>query len=329
MKKLITILSILLTFTHISLFAVEIPEQLYGIWEGKDRIVFFEKDENTKEPQIVIILKEYYGWYYDRAAEPKTYSEKEVRIRNTGTTRNAEQIYISQMNEKFSNEETLTGSIILKYSNYQENEIPFCFFENKLYLNYMENSVENPLFYKGISPSKGFLISEQNIAENISGFIIDGNKLYDIRYWKSDMDFSKETAVFQYKDDIYDVPKHIFSAGTNYSCVSGRSKKIRNTVKPFVFNEDEYLFNSDKSVLILDKEPYLVKLADKNTFADLMQMVKSANSRRKPDPKPLFPPHNLDWHWDLIDLLEKGNVQIQEVRERQKAFCPRGKDINN
>ena len=54
-----------------------------------------------------------------------------------------------------------------------------------------------------------------------------------------------------------------------------------------------------------------------------MAMVKEANARRKPDADPLFPENNLDWHWDLIDLLEKDNTIIQQVRARQKEFGPR------
>ena len=76
-----------------------------------------------------------------------------------------------------------------------------------------------------------------------------------------------------------------------------------------------------------DKE-YLIKIVDKNDFEALMNIVKAANSRRKPDPPPLFPPKELDWHWDLIDYLEKDNTLVQQVRERQRAFGVRGKELN-
>ena len=87
------------------------------------------------------------------------------------------------------------------------------------------------------------------------------------------------------------------------------------------------LFNNDKSIIVLDEEPYLTKLADKNDFESLMQIVKSSNSRRKPPAKALFPENDLDWHWDLIDYLEKDDKMIQEVRQRQKNFGPRAKDL--
>ena len=91
--------------------------------------------------------------------------------------------------------------------------------------------------------------------------------------------------------------------------------------------EKKLLFNNDISIIVLDKEPYLTKLADKNDFESLMQIVKSSNSRRKPPAKALFPENDLDWHWDLIDYIEKDDKIIQEVRQRQKNFGPRAKDL--
>ena len=57
-------------------FSQKIPEILQGIWEGKDRFVYFDNASDDENPELVIILKEYYGWYYDRAAEPVDYAEK-------------------------------------------------------------------------------------------------------------------------------------------------------------------------------------------------------------------------------------------------------------
>ena len=104
--------------------------------------------------------------------------------------------------------------------------------------------------------------------------------------------------------------------------------KRNNNFQRDRFEHEQYLsVNEDKSVLIVDEGPYLTKLADKSTFEDLMAIVKAANSRRKPDPEPIFPPNDVNWHWDLIDMLEANNQLIQEVRARQKAFGPRAKDI--
>ena len=301
---------------------------MLGIWEAKDRYVFFEQN-NENEPELVVVLKDYYGWYLDRAAEPASYAEKENRPRNIPQSREA--LHITMNNFVFSEtSNSLYGAIDLNYSAWQKNTIPFFLLEDSIYLKYFvldereESASYN--FYRGIAPSKGFMISPQSLPKDITGYIIDGQKLYDVRYWQTDMDYSNDYITFIYNEDSYEIPKHLRSCETNYSCVSGRSKKVRNAVKPFEYKAEDYLFNDDGKAFTENKEPYLKRLADKNTFEDLMKLVKEANSRRKPDPPALFPENNLDWHWDLIDMLEKDNTLIQQVRERQKAFGPRGKD---
>ncbi len=314
-------------------FAETIPSKLLGIWEAKDRYVFFEQnDENN--PQLVVVLKTYYGWYLNRAAEPADYNQKEARVRNTANSRNAEHIYIQNIDTKETTD-SLYGSLQLDYSTWQKNIVPFFMINDSIYLTYFEKDIrpeeteELPwTFYRGIAPSQGFTISQQSIPENITGYIIDGDKLYDVRYWRTDMDYSTDYITFTYKDDTYQIPKHLRSCETNYSCVSGRSKKVRNTVRPFEYKAENYIFNEDGSAFTKNEEPYLKRLADRDTFEELIKIIKTANSRRKPDPPALFPESNLDWHWDLIDMLEKDNQLIQQVRERQKAFGPRGKDRN-
>ena len=330
MKKIFVSLFCFLLFSFI--FAETLPSKLLGIWESKDRYVFFEQNDQ-EEPQLVVILKTYYGWYLNRAAEPEDYSKKEARVRNTANARNAEHIYIKNL-QLTETANSLYGSLDLAYSGWQKNTIPFLLIDGSIYLSYFEKDIPAEIdeniswnFYRGIAPSKGFMISPQSLPENITGYIIDGEKLYDVRYWKTDMDYSTDYISFIYKDDTYQIPKHIRSCETNYSCVSGRSKKVRNTVKAFKYKADDYIFNDDASVFTKNEEPYLKELADKETFEELIKIVKDANSRRKPDPPALFPESDLDWHWDLIDLLESGNPIIQKVRERQRAFGPRGKDI--
>lgn len=340
-KKLFSLLIICLIVS--GLFAETIPPKLLGIWESKDRYIFFEQNDEN-EPELVVVLKEYYGWYLDRAAEPAAYNEKEPRTRNIPTPRNAEHIYIQNIDTKETSN-SLYGALDLKYSNWQKNTIPFFLLNDSIYLKYfvlderevseetgsLENSENQNVsykFYRGIAPSKGFMISPQSLSKDITGYIVDGEKLYDVRYWQTDMDYSTDYITFNYKEDSYELPKHLRSCETNYTCVSGRSKKVRNTVKPFKYIEENYIFNDDEKAFTENKEPYLKRLADRSTFEELMHMVKDANSRRKPDPPALFPESNLDWHWDLIDLLEKDNKIIQQVRERQKEFGPRGRDID-
>ena len=330
LKKLLVLL--LYVLISLNLFAQIIPEKLAGIWESKDRYIFFEQSDE-EGAELVVLLKTYYGWYLDRAAEPAAYSEEAERDRNTATARQAESIKIQNIDVK-STQNSLYGSLDLFYSKNQSNTIPFFILNDNFYLNYFEkdsndNHVENAgwNFYRGIAPSKGFLVSSQTVPSNISGYIIDGEKLYDVRYWQTYMNFSDDYITFTYNNDSYQIPKHITSCNANYSCVTGQSKKVRNPVKPFPYKTDDYIFNDDASAFTKNEEPYLKRLTDKKGFEDLMQIVKAANARRKPDAPALFPENNLDWHWDLIDILEKDNWLIQQVRTRQKEFGPRGRDI--
>ncbi len=336
MKK--PFLFLIVIFLVESLFCQIIPQKLLGIWEAKDRYVFFEQNDD-EQPELVVVLKEYYGWYLDRAAEPEKYSQKENRTRNIPTPRNAEHIYIQNIDTK-ETANSLYGSLELFYSRRDKNTIPFFMLDDKIFLKYFvlderkiteekgsvessENQNVSYKFYRGIAPSKGFMISPQALPKDITGYIISEQKLYDVRYWQTDMDYSTDYINFSYKDDSFQIPKHLTSCNANYSCVSGRSKNVRNTVKPFDYKEEDFIFNDEKTVFTKNEEPYLKRLAGKDTFEQLIEIVKQANSRRKPDPPALFPPSDLDWHWDLIDLLEQNNQIIQQVRARQKEFGPR------
>ena len=63
------------------------------MWEGKDRYIFIEENPDPdKSPEIVVVLKLFYGWYYDRAAEPKEISDAYAKARNDGTGKEAQHI---------------------------------------------------------------------------------------------------------------------------------------------------------------------------------------------------------------------------------------------
>ena len=344
--------SLIFTFfiSFVFLHAQKLPDSILGIWEGKDRYVFFEENQPSSinpnisnqsslqtppenqaqaESYIVIILKEYYGWYLDRAAEAPAHQKMEERTRNAATPKKAQYISIENIKTKES-KNSLYGSLDLFHTKHDINTIPFFILGDSLYLKYYEQKISdnNYTFYAGIAASNGFTLNVRPYPKDISGLIIDGSKLYDVRYWQTDMEYSDLFITFAYKEDSYQIPCHISSCGVNYSCVSGRSKKVRNPVKAFEYEEENYLFNDDKTVFTPKEEPYLIRLADKKTFEDLMKLIKEANSRIKAPAAPPFPPSNLDWHWDLIDQLEKGNIIISEVRQRQKSFGPRGKDFS-
>ena len=359
MKKGFSVFLVL--FFLFPVFSTSIPQQLLGIWEGKDRYVFFEQqpeNENPdffngfipkENPQLVIIFKEYYGWYLDRAAEPEKYAEKEIRSPNAATHKNAEHIPFEIINYNQNTDGSSSFEMVTTFSRHEKNYVPVALLEDKLFIDFYkrlpdetEDSESNKLkkddstsgengYWLGNINTRGITINPQPVDENIGLFVIDGKKMYDIRYWLSDVEERDErdkSVIFSFEDDEYIVPKYLYAANNQYTCVRGRAKRIRNAQKYRDFNAGNYYINADKNLMANKNNEYLVKLLDKDDFEDLMNIVKTANSRRKPDPPPLFPPKELDWHWDLIDYLEKNNELIQKVRERQKAFGPRGKDLN-
>lgn len=339
-------------------FSQMIPDKFYGIWESKDRYIFIEKNDTENDNQIVIYLKTYYGWYVDRTAEPQEYDEKVKRNRNSSTPKKAEQIFfdiqpISQTDGFVVADDSLAFEINMIYSKNEIQKVPVAIINQNLYLDfYIRDSVDKS-FYRGNAVSNGIKVSPWKIPENISCLYFLGDSFFDIRYWFTDMDFEKSQVSLDFDDKSFFVDKHIFSAGNNYSCVSGRSKKVRNVQPPFVIQKSEnsesvepyvyyyiedndknhknfekkLFFNDDKSIIVFDNEPYLTKLADKNDFESLMQIVKSSNSRRKPPANSLFDENDLDWHWDLIDYIEKDVEIIQKVRQRQKEFGSRARDF--
>ena len=297
-------LFVLLLALIFPVFSQEIPAKLQGIWEGKDRFIFFENAADDGNPEFVIILKEYYGWYYDRAAEPVEYSEKEPRTRNAATHKDPEVIPFT-INEL--PDVTDAWQISITYSKHYSNTTSFALIDDKIYVNMYTKYDINPStgsgtaigsltsdslsysLYRGWQHSDGFILNSQPADENISLLIMQDDKFYDVRYWLTDMDYETSLVTFKYKDDTFMVPKHLFAEGTNYSSVNGRSKKIRNTQPAFSKENQNIIYNSDKTVLILNDEPYLTRVTDKQTFEDLMQIIKEANARRKPDPEPIFP----------------------------------------
>jgi len=319
--------------TSLNIFA---QNELSGIWEAKDRLVFFEENEDSQD--LFIVLKNFYGWYYDRAAEAQSYADKGNRARNDATPKNAEHIpYTVSKDENYQ-----SWYFNIQYTKRDSFLVPMVNIGDNFFLNFYtrdldfssEEEIENAKntyegFYRGNQVSKGLQIANQKENENIACFYISGNKIYNIRYWLTDMEYSPDYVDFTYGEDSFMIPKHIQHGKLIYTCVNGRSKKVRNTMPPKEFKSSDYIFDQNHRVLVLDKEPYLTKLIDKETFDDLIEIIKKNNSRRHPPIQPFFKDLNLDYHWDLIDYIEQNNEIIQQVRRRQKAFGIRGKDMNN
>ncbi|MCR5402143.1 MAG: hypothetical protein K6E78_11200, partial [Treponema sp.] len=314
------------------------PEELTGIWESEDRIIFFGKDN-----EISIILKVFDRWYFDRAAQSEKFEEKSSRDRNSATSKNP--VILSCNFEKIENTEECY-EITLYDEKEKISRIPLCLLNDKIFLDFLikipestrfltfqddknggdeidENSIYG--YWQGINAKNNIRISPQKEKQNIYSYFILPQAIYQLRFWQTDMEYSSEgKASFTDGENVFTVSKHIFTGGNNFSCTSGRSTRIRN-VNKFQKLPFEAVFSEKNNVLAIGKGNF--SRAGEASKERLLQIVKEANSRKKPLPPSPFPEESIDFHWDLIDALEKNNPQIQAIRERQKDFGIRGKDI--
>lgn len=322
MKKLLLFccLSLIFSFCY-----SEIPENLAGLWEGKDRYVFFETD-SEQNSTIAVYLKDYYGWYVDRVSEPVSYREKQPVSRNSATSRNNILIKPS-VGIILSENDSSAFELHLEYSPKDTAVVPLCIINDAMYKEFWVTSGDG--FFRGNAERNGISVSEKPESENLYSWFrdMDTNAIYKLRYWKTSMEYDPELkAVIKKGEKETEIPKQITSAGKVYTCVPGRRVYVRNLKeKDALFDGNAVIQNENGTIVALD-DVYLKKILDKNSFEDLMELVREMNSRRKPDPAPLFPPEELDYHWEMIDYLEKGNKIIENVRERQKDFGPRGRE---
>lgn len=297
-----------------------IPSSLKGIWQGNDRIIFL-----GGEDEISIILKEFYGWYYDRAVEPESFSKIKSRSRNSASSKNAQDYKVSFL--PIPNTEN-TWEMTITIDKKTKNIIPIALINDEIYLDFFIKTFDEDDiygFWQGINNADSIRISERKNNENITSWYISENGIYKLRFWKTLMNNENEDAIFSDGENIFSIQKHIFTSDCNYTCVSGKGKNIRNVEKFQKFPFDAK-FDDKKKIMILGK-PYLTKIKDADSKETLIDIVTQANSRRKTPPAPLFKEEELDWHWDIINELEKGNEIIQKVRERQRQFGPRPGDF--
>jgi hypothetical protein len=351
------------------------PSLLEGIWQGADRYVFFTAPSDAavlaaktaaaqtagtdpltvpdpvvktaaaalQPSDLAVVLKTYYGWFYDRAAEPVDYAGSTARFRCTATTAEAEHITVtyeplltrSAHYDAAGNplsEDSGAWELVVHYGTKQRNvtRIPVAVIGNNLYLDFVikgqtdnttVSSAGNPLagYWQGVSMQHSIRICPLPLNENITSYYITDSAVYTLRYWVTTMEYTDASASFTDGAETFRVAKHIVSAGNVFTCVTGRSLQIRNVEKSAAGLTD-YTLDGTGTICAFGK-PYLMKVTGKDKAPALMQIIAEANKRRKPDPPPLFPPDDLNWHWDLINMLEKDNTQIQAVRKRQKEFA--------
>ena len=326
---------------------VNFPALLEGIWTGDDRYVFFVP-ENTAEKaavkptDIALILKTYYGWFYDRAAEPEAFAFQSERFLCTATTKEAERLTVTaedllnrppryDTNGNALPYDSGAWELVVKYNGKKryQTRIPVAVIGNELYLDFVLrfDSEDRPAssgselggYWQGVCKRESIGLAPYPRASEIRSYYVSDDGMYVLRFWETTMPYTDDLASFDDTGKTFSVAKHIVSSASVFTCVTGRSNRIRNIVKtPIDFGD--YKLDETGMICVYGK-PYMTKVLGKDSAPGLMQIVAEANSRRKDPPPPLFPPSDLNWHWDLIALLEKDNTLVKEVRLRQRAFA--------
>ena len=141
------------------------PALLAGLWRGSDRYVYFDGGENASDASfpLSIVLKEYYGWYYDRAAEPKATSAENPRESNAALSTAAEEISVTYKNLLDADYENCGAwDLIVKYPGEKQSvHIPVAVIGERLYLDFALHEGEEKLFgfYKRTGNASGITIS--------------------------------------------------------------------------------------------------------------------------------------------------------------------------
>ena len=304
---------------HVSTESV--PVLLQGIWQGSDRLIMF-----SNQNEFALVLRVFYQWYNDRASEPASFSELKSRDRNNTTKSPAEDIQIQYITI-VENPSKTAGVYELSVTYPHEKTpvlIPVCVIDGKLYLDFLiKDSAEvtdvprtletqgepanSDGFYRAASAASGITISIPVFDnEVISYFVNDGGKqIYRIRYWLSEMEYSYAKASFSDGDKIFSVDKYLRIGSNVYQCTTGRSTKIRNIQKSSKFDKTP-IYDGDGGIVAFGS-PYLVKVPEGNDRAAFLSAVESGNAKKKPAPKPLFPPIFPTYRWKEITELELYN----------------------
>lgn len=293
--------AVLITVINSSLFSQNVPQLLKGIWFNQDRYIVFDTGnpsdiENVTEPNFV--LRTFYTWYDDFAC-----GNKENLDKNNTTSQELNRIRMEFI-PFFESNNSGAWDMIVYYNNGRDvYHIPVAVIDKKLYLNFKihENTGDSLGYWQDFGSSRQITINSPVVNDELKSFFITENAVYYIRYWQTKMDYDAEAyASFSDGEYTYSVKKHINAGGKTYTCVNGRSTTIRNIDKSESL-EDNYIFNSEKTICAFAK-PYLTLDETGMTLEEIMQ---KANSRHKPLPKPVFPPDEPNFNWDVITDLRK------------------------
>lgn len=283
-----------------------VPGLLAGIWQGSDRLVRFADTDDG----FYCVLRTFYTWYDDRAAESASYTESFPREKNDTQSDHPEIISVEYKTIAENDAKTAGAYEIIVHYPKQKNtvSIPVAVINGKLYLYFMiaqTKDSEMNGYWRAAGTASGITVSVPREAKEVISYYFSESGVYHIRYWLSEMAYTDEKATFTDGENKYTVDKYIRAGGCVYTCTTGRSTEIRNIEKSASFASDHVL--DDEKMICAIGNDYLVKVPGAQTNEQLQSLAAENNKRRHPAPKPLFPPSEINFHWKEISELEKYN----------------------
>ena len=325
-----------------------LPPLLAGLWQNNQRIVSFENLDSAS-----VILKLFYGWYYDRAAEPGAQSFEEStmsttqldynysgasqqdfiarnsvtitdevlqydslppRPKNDATSPRAQQLLVEFEPLIPETEASGAWNVWITYPDIKERHaIPVAVFEGKLYVNFYLGSNDNV--------SRFF-----QAASNTNGITIS-TPLQDKEVTSYLVTGSRMYKIRYWQTDMeYDGETEAILSGEDGDYQVPKHLLIGGTVYTCVAGRRVDIRNveeipldisgftmSSDNRIIVQKSAYL-SLMDNNA-SELYQLIAEANSRKAPPPPPPIPLGDLDFHYAEIEDLRKYMIPQPEFPE--------------
>lgn len=325
-----------------------LPPLLAGLWQNSQRIVSFESLDSAS-----IILKLFYGWYYDRAAElgTETMSEsimsttqpdynysgtsqqdfvarnsvsvtEEVlqfeslppRPKNDATSPQGQHLLVEFEPLIPETEESGAWNIWITYPDTKERQaIPVAVFDGKLYVNFYLGSNDNV--------SRFF-----QAASNTNGITIS-TPLLDKEVTSYLVTGARMYKIRYWQTDMeYDGETQAILSGEDGNYPVPKHLLIGNTVYTCVAGRRVDIRNveeipldisgftmSSDNRIVVQKSAYL-SLMD-NKASELYQLIAEANSRKAPPPPPPIPLGELDFRYAEIEDLRKYMIPQPEFPE--------------
>lgn len=325
-----------------------LPPLLAGLWENSQRVVSFESLDSAH-----VVLKLFYGWYYDRAAEPSA-------TRIVESTLNTTQIDYNYSGTSQSDFETL-NSVVLKEDVLQSEDLPPRPRNDATSPQAQHLLVEFQPLIPETETSGAWNIwityPDTKIRQAIPVAVFDG-KLYVDFFLAQDLSPARFFQGASNTQAISIAQPLLAKEVTSYLITGSRMYKIRYWETDMEYDKDGYallsgedgsyevpkhlligdtvytcvagrrvdirnieeiphdLSNftlSEDNRIVVQKDAYLTKMDE--SASELYQLIAEANSRKAPPPPPPIPLGDLDFHYDEINDLRKYMIPQPEFPE--------------